>query len=297
MGGSLCGSCTWNGDFAMNIIVTGAAGFVGRHLVSALLSRGHRVTAVDRDETRIKAMPWFDKCRFVSCDIHQVEPSLRKILGEADAVAHLAWPGLPNYKALFHYEDNLPSDYRFLKSLVGDGYSQILVTGTCLEYGMRSGSLNETMVTRPETPYALAKDTLRKFLQMLQTEVPFRLQWARLFYLHGDGQNPDSLLPQLDRAIEQGDSVFDMSGGEQLRDYLPVQKATDFLACIIERREFNGIVNVCSGHPRSVRSLVEDHLSRRGKNMRLNLGHYPYTDYEPMAFWGDTTLLQHLTDR
>ena len=94
----------------MNIIVTGAAGFVGRHVVAALLSRGHQVTAVDCDETRARAMPWFEQCRFVACDIHQPMPSPRDAFGDAEAVMHLAWPGLPNYKSLFHYEVNLPAD-------------------------------------------------------------------------------------------------------------------------------------------------------------------------------------------
>jgi dTDP-6-deoxy-L-talose 4-dehydrogenase (NAD+) len=102
-------------------------------------------------------------------------------------------------------------------------------------------------------------------------------------------------LAQLDQAIERGDSVFNMSGGEQLRDYLPIQQVADYLAAIIEDREFNGIVNVCSGRPISVRSFVEGHLAQKGKSMRLNLGHYPYPDYEPMAFWGDPTLLHQLT--
>jgi dTDP-6-deoxy-L-talose 4-dehydrogenase (NAD+) len=80
------------------------------------------------------------------------------------------------------------------------------------------------MPTAPVTPYGLAKDTLRKFLEMLQEVHPFTLQWVRLFYLYGPGQNPKSLLSQLDAAIEQGDPVFRMSGGEQLRDYLPVDR-------------------------------------------------------------------------
>lgn len=297
MGRRLCGGRAEGGDSDMNILVTGAAGFVGGHVVEALLSRGHQVKAADRDEARARKMPWFERCRFVTCDIHQLRANPREIFGEAEAVIHLAWPGLPNYKALFHYEVNLPADYRFLKALVADGYSQILVTGTCFEYGMQNGCLSEKMVTRPANPYALAKDTLRKCMEMLQMEFPFRVQWARMFYLYGEGQNPQSLLAQLDQAIERGDSVFNMSGGEQLRDYLPIQQVADYLAAIVEDREFNGIVNVCSGRPISVRSLVEGHLAQRGKSMRLNLGHYPYPDYEPMAFWGDPTLLHQLTNK
>lgn len=281
----------------MKFLVTGAAGFVGRHVVAALLARAHQVTAVDCDEDRARKMSWFGQCRFVRCDIHQPVTCPHDVFGDAEAVIHLAWPGLPRYHALFHYEVNLPADYRFLKALVTDGYPRLLITGTCLEYGMQCGCLPETAATRPTIPYALAKDTLRKFLEMLQMERPFTLQWARLFYMHGEGQNPNSLLALLDRAIEQGDPTFNMSGGEQLRDYLPVAQLADHLVALAENREFDGIVNVCSGTPISVRRLAELRIAEKKADIRLNLGHYPYPDYEPMAFWGDVSRLHALTKR
>jgi nucleoside-diphosphate-sugar epimerase len=281
----------------MNVIVPGAAGFIGRHVVKTLLFRGHRVTAVDCDEMRAHTMPWFDQCRFVACDIHQPMANPRDIFGDSDAVIHLAWRGLPNYKSLFHYETNLPADYRFLKSLVTAGYPQMLITGTCFEYGMRNGCLSEEMATLPANAYALAKDTLRKFLEMLQTEIPFRLQWARLFYMYGEGQNPNSLLAMLDQAIERGDSAFNMSGGEQLRDYLPVEQVANRLSCIMENKELSGIINVCSGKPISVRKLIELRIAEKQAKIQLNLGHYPYPDYEPMAFWGDASRINSLLDK
>lgn len=281
----------------MKILITGAAGFIGRHVVERLLSRGHQVTAVDRDETKARTMQWFKRCRFIPFDIHRSSINLYETFGEADAVIHLAWPGLPNYKEFFHYEINYPADYQFLKTLVTNGYSSILVAGTCLEYGMQNGCLSEKTVTQPVSPYALSKDMLRKSLEMFQMGIPFKLQWARLFYLYGEGQNPKSLLVQLDQAIERGDRAFNMSGGEQLRDYLSVQQAADYIALIVENQEFNGIVNICSGQPISVRSLVENHLAQKGKTITLNLGHYPYPDYEPMAFWGDTSILKKLTGK
>lgn len=286
-----------DGGSAVNILVTGAAGFIGRHVVAALLSRGHQVTAVDRDEHRARRTVWYNQCRFIACDIHRPMTSPRGVFGNAEAVIHLAWPGLPDYNALFHYEVNLPADYRFLKSLITDGYSQLLVTGTCLEYGMQNGCLKEEMTTRPANPYATAKDTLRKFLEMLKREIPFTLQWARLFYMNGEGQHSTSLLALLDRAIEQGDLTFKMSGGEQLRDYLPVEQVAFHLAAIVENRKFDGVINVCSGKPISVRKLVESHIAERQAGIRLNLGHHPYPDYEPMAFWGDASRLQVLTER
>ena len=273
----------------MNLMVTGATGFVGQHVVASLLGRGHHVVAVARDEARARKQNWFERVHFVACDVHApLSPSLLDQTGcSLDATIHLAWPGLPNYGALQHIEETLPAQYRFLKSLVEGGVRRLLVTGTCFEYGMQNGSLSEEMPSSPANPYALAKDVLRKCLQQLQHDRPFTLQWARLFYTYGPGQNPNSLLAQLDRAIDAGEATFDMSGGEQLRDYLPIEDVASRLAALVEHPHLDGIINICSGKPVSVRRLVERHAAARNVNIRLNLDHYPYSPYEPMAFWGN----------
>lgn len=270
----------------MKVIVTGATGFVGRHVVAALLRRGHDVTAVARNAPRVGELSWPDSVAFVACDVHDDVVDPLSLIGVPDVLVHLAWPGLPNYKDLFHFEQNLPADYRFIKRMVAAGTKQVLVTGTCFEYGMQSGPLSEDAPALPNNPYGLAKNTLRLFLQALQAQRPFVLQWARLFYLFGPGQNAGSVLAQLDRAIDAGEPHFNMSGGEQLRDYLQVQEAAEYLATLVDRPEFAGITNCCSGHPVSIRSLVEQRIKQRGADIAINLGHFPYPDYEPFAFWG-----------
>lgn len=278
----------------MRVLVTGATGFIGRHVVRALLQRKHTVVGLSRTPPAKTAFDWVSEVRFVSCDIQEPPADLEAQLGELDAVVHLAWPGLPNYKDLFHFEDNMLSDYRFLKRLVDHGVQEVLVTGTCFEYGMRSGPLSEEMETKPSNPYGFAKDTLRKALGYLAQKRDFRLKWTRLFYTYGPGQNPRSLLSQLDASIANGDSHFPMSGGEQLRDYLPVETIASRLIDVLEHPTFQGVLNICSGEPISIRKLVEDHIAKKGADIALTLGHYPYPTYEPMAFWGDSSQYQAL---
>jgi dTDP-6-deoxy-L-talose 4-dehydrogenase (NAD+) len=210
---------------------------------------------------------------------------------------HLAWQGLPNYKEQFHLEKNLPTHAAFLKNMVDNGLQNLAVTGTCFEYGMKEGCLHEEIESDPQNSYALAKDKLRMMLENLQKNKQFNLQWIRLFYMYGKGQNPNALLSQLEIALERGDSTFNMSGGEQLRDYLPIEKVAEYIVKIALQSKINGIINCCSGVPVKVKTLVDNYLLENKKNIRLNLGYYPYTDYEPMAFWGDNTQLKKiLTD-
>ncbi len=279
----------------MTVLVTGATGFVGRHLISVLLAKGFKVRAVSRNIEAARAMPWFDEVEFVAADIHAPDLDVESLADGMDAIAHLAWAGLPNYQALFHFERNLPLDYAFLKRVIEAGVSQVLVTGTCFEYGLQSGPLSEAMAAQPCTPYGLAKHTLRLFLEALQRERTFTLQWVRLFYLHGEGQNPNSLLASLDRAIDAGDTQFNMSKGDQLRDYLDIRQAASRLASLIARRDVDGVINCCSGQPVSVRALVEQRVRERQSSIVLNLGHYGYSVHEPMAFWGVAQRISQLT--
>jgi dTDP-6-deoxy-L-talose 4-dehydrogenase (NAD+) len=152
---------------------------------------------------------------------------------------------------------------------------------------MQSGPLSESLPAVPNNPYGFAKDSLRRQLEYLQQFSSFSLIWTRLFYLYGEGQSSNSLLPQLMKAVKRGDPVFGMSGGEQLRDFLPIAEVAKYLVCLAMTACNIGVVNVCSGKPTSVRRLVEGWIKENGWTIELGLGQYEYPEYEPMAFWGD----------
>jgi nucleoside-diphosphate-sugar epimerase len=269
----------------MKVAVTGATGFIGRHVLSELVSHAVDVVAVVRGILPVNSI--LNDIDSVQVDLDCPPPNVFDVMGRPDILIHLAWGGLPNYRSLHHFEHELPMQYQFLSGLVRSGLSGLVVPGTCFEYGMQSGQLSETMETHPANPYGFAKDTLRRQLQYLRKSQPFVLTWTRLFYLYGDGQAESSLLPQLKRAVEQGYEVFNMSGGEQLRDYLSVTDVAKNLVTLALNRADIGVVNISSGKPISVRKLVEGWIAENHWNINLNLGHYPYPDYEPLAFWGD----------
>ena len=269
----------------MKIAVTGASGFIGQYVLADLLVRNATIVAVTRNASRLAGLD--GAVRIVEMDMAHPHRNCYEQMGRPDILIHLAWDGLPHYKSLHHFDSELPRQYQFLKTLLDAGLPSLLVTGTCFEYGMQSGKLSEDMQPLPGNPYGYAKDALRRQLTFLKSNKPFNLTWARLFYLYGEGQSPHSLYSQLRQAALRGDARFDMSGGEQLRDYLPVTEAARQIVRLALAQRNLGAINICSGTPISVRRLVEQWLRENHWNIELNLGHYPYPDYEPLAFWGD----------
>lgn len=278
------------------ILVTGATGFIGNYVVSKLLETGHDVMATSTNADTAIEKEWFSKVAYKELDFQHVHADVNyfEYFENPDAIIHLAWEGLPNYKSLFHFEINLHRHYIFLKNLVANGCRNVTVTGTCFEYGMKTGCLSEDMPTDPANPYALAKDTLHRFLRELSKTDPFVLKWVRLFYMYGEGQNPRSLFSQLQSALENNEPSFNMSGGEQVRDYLPVAKAAEYIVRIALQNVVTGTINCCSGKPITIKDMVNDYIHKSEKSIKLNLGYYPYPDYEPMAFWGDNKKLQQI---
>jgi dTDP-6-deoxy-L-talose 4-dehydrogenase (NAD+) len=271
----------------MRIAVTGATGFIGRHVVTEALRRGHDLIAVVRTPDRPMVMAWRHDVEVRAIDIRAASEDPFDKIGRPDLCIHLAWGTLADFNNLDHFESELPAQYAFLSRLVRGGLPRLLVAGTCLEYGLQSGCLDEKLSTSPVTPYGLAKDTLRRQLEFLHSRQDFSLAWARQFYVHGEGEGRRTLFTQLKAAVDRGDATFPMSGGEQLRDYLAVETMAERLVQLATMAVNPGIVNVCSGEPVSVRRLVDGWLATNGWNIALDLGRYEYPAHEPLAFWGN----------
>jgi len=227
-------------------------------------------------------------------DMETLPDNLFAALGSPTHCIHLAWPGLPNYRSDCHLQESLPQSREVLFRLIDGGLKHLLVTGTCLEYGMQEGELAEEIEAKPSTPYAMAKDRLRQSLEQRILGTGVCLQWSRLFYMYGPGQNPNSLFAQLQRAIADGQKEFPMSGGEQVRDYLPVEEVAEILAALAHHSSFTGIVNICSGKNVRLREMVQGYIDKTQASIKLKLGVYPYPEWEPFRFWGSTAKLARL---
>lgn len=201
----------------------------------------------------------------------------------------LSWPGLPNYQQSFHVIQNLPRSVELLEKLIDVGLKRVVVAGTCYEYGLQNGPLPEITVTDPVNVYAIAKDSLRRSVGCLCNNAGVEWAWLRIFYPYGVGQNPNSLLPSIDRAVKANEPFFSMSSGKQIRDFVPVEEVARQLLLLAVHPKVKGIYNGGSGLPKSLREIAEERIAAMGGQTQLRLGVYPDRSDEPLAFWADMT--------
>lgn len=279
------------------VLVTGATGFIGNYVVEELLQRNHTVITSSANEAGARQKSWFAKTTYIPLDLEYLNTAENyfDFLGKPDVLIHLTWEGLPNYKDSFHIEKNLPRHKVFLENIISNGLQNVNITGTCFEYGMQEGKLKEDMPSSPDNPYAIAKNNLRVYIESLKSRFFFACKWIRLFYMFGKGQSAKSLLSQLQQALDNKEEIFNMSEGDQTRDFLPVEKVAKYIVDIAVQSEVTGVINCCSGIPVTVKQLVQEYLKETNQSIKLNLGYYPYPDYEPMHFWGDNTKLKTIT--
>lgn len=282
----------------LSVAVSGASGFVGRHVVKALDACDVEITLLSRDASSVDSMGASAAApgshRVVPWDVHRPREDAFDRIGRPDVLIHLAWGGLPNYRSPHHVDQELPAQRAMLDALIGGGLRTLVVSGTCFEYGMHSGELTEDMPAAPDNAYAVAKDGLRQHLQARHADAckpALALTWARLFYLYGEGQSASALWSQLSKAADRNDAEFPMSGGEQIRDFMPIEQAARELVALALDGRHHDIVNLCSGVPTTVRARVERWIDEHGWTIKPALGRYPYPDHEPMAFWGSRTKL------
>ena len=269
------------------ILVTGASGFIGKHVITCLLKQSYQVIATSRNQATAEKQSWYKKVTYIPYDINKPANDLYTLFHKPDSVIHLAWEGLPDYRSLQHFQTTLPAQYNFITNLLNNGLKQIIISGTCFEYGLKEGCLNENMNTVPYTSYGFAKDTLHKMLKFyLQDKNGKTLIWTRLFYTYGEGQNPQSFVPQLQQAIKNKDKEFKMSAGDQKRDYLPVKELAQKLCRLVTLNKTQTL-NICSGKPITILALAEKIKNEFNSTIHLNTGSYDYPEYEPFAFWGD----------
>ena len=201
----------------------------------------------------------------------------------------LSWPGLPNYDDKFHITKNLPASLNLIEELVENGLEKILITGSCYEYGLLNGKISENQHTNPVNFYGIAKDTLRKVVELNMKHKNIKYFWLRIFYPYGLGQNQNSLVPSIINAINNREKEFYISLGHLKRDFIPVELVIKQILDTMINNIDSGIYNCGLGKPTSVFEIVNKVKKEFNSPIKIIEKGFPIRDNEPSSFWADMT--------
>jgi nucleoside-diphosphate-sugar epimerase len=281
----------------MKVLVTGATGGLGTLIVENLLKRGISVVATSRDAEKAKKSDFYSQVRYIPYEITSMPTGdLYKYFDKPDAIIHCAWEklGAAEYKNPIHTQEILPKHKAFLQNFITNGLKDITVIGSCYEYGLTEGVLKEEFESKPTVEYSIAKNLLREWIEEQISGKDCILKWARVFYVFGEVKGRKNLYTQLVEAIQRGDKIFNMSGGEQIRDFLTSEQIADIIVRMTLQKNVTGIINCCSGRPVRLKDFINDFLEKNNFKIDLNFGYYPYPDYEPMWTWGSIDKLKKI---
>ncbi len=276
---------------AKRILVTGAGGYIGRHVVAALLDRGASVIAVDRsaDERPGRIDP---RATIVAADIFSDDLDM-DALHSPDVCIHLAWEAGFVHNSPTHML-RLSDHYRFLRNLVQAGVSQVAVLGSMHEVGYHEGPIVEDTPTNPLSLYGVAKNSLRQALTIDLTDQPTVLQWLRCYYIYGDDENNSSIFTRVVQAAKNGEGSLPFTTGKRKFDFLHVEELARQIALTALQTEITGVINCCSGTPRELGEMVETFIKDRDLDLKLIHGAYPDRPYDSPAIWGDPTKIRRI---
>lgn len=278
------------------ILVTGATGFIGKHLLEALGASEAEVAVIVRDDgCAVRA------ARKYVGDVHDVSfinNAMRDWL--PNVVFHLAgararvlgWDAFSET-----LETNLfgSSNLLFAASEISS-LERIVVLGTAEEYGNNLAPFNEMMRESPISAYSFSKQCASHLAQLMHRCFGLPVVVLRPSVVYGPAQCSDMFLPALIQSLLRG-KAFDMTRGEQTRDYVFVE---DLVGAILKAGYCKGIegeiINIGSGEPIIISQLVGNVEDLLGCSGLVRRGALNYRNGEQMEYWLDISKAKEMMD-
>jgi UDP-glucose 4-epimerase len=265
----------------MRVFVTGGAGFIGSHVVTALLRSGHDVTVLDNLTTgHAEAVP--SDVNFIQGDLRD-EANLHTWLTGQDAVIHLAAlvPVPASVRRPVEFaENNVVNTVRLLEAMHQTGVSRIVFSSSATVYGLpESLPLREDAPLGVQSnPYGATKVSAEAFVSAYQRLYNFDATILRYFNPYGPNElcEPEThLVPNVVRAALADEPVPIYWQGEQVRDYIYVEDLARAHVAVLEQTGLN-YFNVGSEKGIKVKDVLQAVTDIVGRPLRINdLGERP----------------------
>jgi UDP-glucose 4-epimerase len=254
----------------LRVLVTGGAGFIGSHLVKALVKAGHQVRVLDNLSTGSieNLADVLNAIEFVRGDVRDygtVEYAVRGV----DAVVHLA--ALIDVaesveKPDLYFDVNIRDTYNVAKAL--RNIDTFVFTSSSAVYGEPiKVPIPEDHPLMPKSPYAASKVSGEAFVQAFANQYGFRPVILRLFNVYGPKQSRAyaGVIIEFIRRVSRGEPPIVFGDGEQTRDFVHVSDVVEAIMLSLRNEGVRGVLNIGSGEGITINYLANLILKLMGR--------------------------------
>jgi len=278
------------------VLVTGADGFIGSHLVHRLVDDGADVHALTSEVSSVFPRRLVDLRGRIA--IHEGNLMDR---GAMDAIARETRPTYVFHLAAYTHvgkswqrvdeciQANIQGTINLLQALADTGYERFVNTGTSEIYGDIEVPFREDAVVNPISPYSVSKYAAERFCRLFQRAYGWPIVMVRPFNAYGPAQSPDRVIPEIIvRALRKEELA--MTQARQTREFNYVADLADgFVRAAITPGVEGEIINIGGGEEISMRDVATTILDLMGNPIEPHFGALPERPTEIMRMYCDST--------
>ena len=261
----------------MKVLVTGGAGFIGKHLTKFLLEKGYDITIFDNFSNSEKADVSFlvdMGAKIIEGDITDLQ-SVVDVVKDHHLVVHLAAKisveeSVKNPDETFHV--NVDGTKNLLIACKKNHVKKLIAASSAAVYGKGSENvkLTENSAMNPISPYGESKVKMEAELRKFVLEDKIDCVILRFFNIFGDWQSPEyaGVITKFIKKIKDKESLEIFGDGKQTRDFISVNDVTNSIYCAINEEKV-GTYNIASGKAVTINELATLMISLSGKNLSI----------------------------
>lgn len=255
------------------VLITGANGFTGRHLVDRLARDGHELVSLAHHANETGSPLVARTCVADLRDLATLSAAIAEL--KPERVIHLAAiANVAHGDASELYSSNIVGTRNLLQALATSGTrpAAVLIASSANVYGnRREGVLTEDMAPAPANDYGVTKVACELLAQVYADRLP--IITARPFNYTGRGQSTDFLIPKIIAHVREQVPVIELGNIDVARDFSDVRAVVDAYARLLDHPTAIGqVFNVCSGQARTLGEVIElaERISGHRMTVRIN---------------------------